>query len=146
MIYLVLLLGGLSGAWGLYRGSASMVVDKAYIKAGIDSPSKPLYMIVVTAMGMASVLMVVVYIWDTLVLNEGDAVLRLLSLLIAGVASMFNSSMLQWRLDKTKIDEAMQTLESRPKEKKDYDQQAERRYSIMQISIATLAAFLITLF
>ena len=123
-----------------------MVVDKAYIKAGIDSPSKPLYMIVVTAMGMASVLMVVVYIWDTLVLNEGDAVLRLLSLLIAGVASMFNSSMLQWRLDKTKIDEAMQTLESRPKEKKDYDQQAERRYSVMQISIATLAAFLITLF
>ena len=146
MIYLVLLLGGLSGAWGLYRGSASMVVDKAYIKAGIDSPSKPLYMIVVTAMGMASVLMVVVYIWDTLVLNEGDAVLRLLSLLIAGVASMFNSSMLQWRLDKTKIDEAMQTLESRPKEKKDYDQQAERRYAVMQISIATLAAFLITLF
>ena len=123
-----------------------MVVDKAYIKAGIDSPSKPLYMIVVTAMGMASVLMVVVYIWDTLVLNEGDAVLRLLSLLIAGVASMFNSSMLQWRLDKTKIDKAMQTLESRPKEKKDYDQQAERRYSVMQISIATLAAFLITLF
>lgn len=146
MIYLVLLLGGLTGAWGLYRGSASMVVDKAYIKAGIDSPSKPLYMIVVTAMGMASVLMVVVYIWDTLVLNEGDAVLRLLSLLIAGVASMFNSSMLEWRLDKTKIDAAMQTLESRPKEKKDYDQQAERRYSVMQISIATLAAFLITLF
>ena len=146
MIYLVLLLGGLSGAWGLYRGSASMVVDKAYIKAGIDSPSKPLYMIVVTAMGMASVLMVVVYIWDTLVLNEEDAALRLVSLLIAGAGSMFNSSMLQWRLDKTKIDEAMQTLESRPKEKKDYDQQAERRYSIMQISIATLAAFLITLF
>ena len=146
MIYLVLLLGGLSGAWGLYRGSASMVVDKAYIKAGIDSPSKPLYMIVVTAMGMASVLMAVMYIWDNMVLKEEDAALRLVSLLIAGAGSMFNSSMLQWRLDKTKIDEAMQTLESRPKEKKDYDQQAERRYSVMQISIATLAAFLITLF
>ena len=146
MIYLVLLLGGLSGAWGLYRGSASMVVDKAYIRAGIASPSKPLYTVVVTALGMAAVFMAVMYIWDALVLKEGDAALRLVSLLIAGTGSMFNSSMLQWRLDKTKIDEAMQSLESRPKEKKDYDQQAERRYSVMQISIATLAAFLITLF
>ena len=146
MIYLVLLLGGLSGAWGLYRGSASMVVDKAYIRAGIDSPSKPLYTVVVTALGMAAVLMTVMYIWDSMVLKEGDAALRLVSLLIAGTGSMFNSSMLQWRLDKTKIDEAMQLLESKPKEKKDYDQQAERRYSVMQISIATLAAFLITLF
>lgn len=146
MIYLVLLLGGLTGAWGLYRGSASMVVDKAYIRAGITSPSKPLYMVVVTALGMAAVLMTVMYIWDNMVLKEGDAALRLVSLLIAGTGSMFNSSMLEWRLDKTKIDKAMQSLETRPKEKKDYDQQAERRYSVMQISIATLAAFLITLF
>lgn len=123
-----------------------MVVDKALIKAGIDSPFKPLPIIIVTAMGVASVFMVVMYIWDTLVLNEGDAVPRLVSLLIAGMASMFNGSMLPWGLDKTKIDTAMQALESRPKEKKDYDQKAERRYSIMQISIATLAAFFIALF
>ena len=123
-----------------------MVVDKAYIRAGVTSPSKPLYMVVVTALGMAAVLMTVMYIWDSMVLKEGDAAMRLVSLLIAGVGSMYNSFMLQWRLDKTKIDAAMQSLESKPKEKKDYDQQAERRYSVMQISIATLAAFLITLF